>query len=255
MSAVLTIAGNTVRELVRGKLLYNLLLFTALFVAGSLLVAQLTIGNWFRIILDMGLGAMEVAGALLAIVIGVGVVAGEIQRKTILPTLAKPVSRWAFCLGRFLGLVFLLTVNGAVILLVLRVVLGLAGYTLNATALQAAALLCVEFAVLAAVAVLFASFSTPILAGSYAFAFFFIGHLLPDLRTFAERSRSGAARTVAQAFYHLLPNLELLNLKSHASNELPVTAAYAWSAAGYGMAYAAVALALAILIFSRRDLG
>ena len=55
MSAVVAIAGNTVRELVRGKLLYNLLLFAALFVAGSLLVAQLTIGNWVRIILDMAL--------------------------------------------------------------------------------------------------------------------------------------------------------------------------------------------------------
>src|SRR5438128_11126609 len=111
MSAVVAIAGNTVRELVRGKLLYNLLLFAALFVAGSLLVAQLTVGNWVRIILDMGLGAMEVAGALMAIVIGVGIVAGEIQRKTILPTLAEPPPRWTFCVGRHPGLVLLLALE------------------------------------------------------------------------------------------------------------------------------------------------
>jgi Cu-processing system permease protein len=256
MTAVLTIAGNTVRELVRGKLLYNLLLFAALFVAGSLLVAQLTVGNWVRIILDMGLGAMEVAGALMAIVIGVGVVAGEVQRKTILPTLAKPVSRWAFCLGRFLGLVLLLTVNAAVILAVLRLVLWLAGYGLSATALQAAVLLSVEFAVLAAVAILFASFSTPILAGSYAFAFFFIGHLLPDLRTFSERAKtSGVARALARSFYLLLPDLELLNLKAHAANGLPAASGYVVHAAGYGLMYAAVVLGVAIVIFSRRDLN
>jgi len=47
--------------LVRSKLLYNLLIFAVLFVTGSLLVAQLTVGNWDRIILDMGLGALEVA--------------------------------------------------------------------------------------------------------------------------------------------------------------------------------------------------
>ena len=254
MSAVVAIAGNTVRELVRGKLLYNLLLFAALFVAGSLLVAQLTIGNWVRIILDMGLGAMEVAGVLLAIVIGVGIVAGEVQRKTILPTLAKPVSRWKFCVGRYAGLVLLLMLNAAVILLVLGLVLRLAGYSLGRTTLEAVALLCVEFAVLASVAVLFASFSTPILAGSYAFAFFFIGHLLPDLRAFAEKSQSVVGRNVARGFYLLLPDLELLNLKSQASNALPVAAAYVWRAAGYGIAYSAVVLAVAILIFSRRDL-
>ncbi len=254
MTAFLAIAGNTVRELVRGKLLYNLLLFTALFVAGSLLVAQLTVGNWVRIILDMGLGAMEVAGALMAIVIGVGIVAGEIQRKTILPTLAKPLPRWIFCVGRYAGLVLLLAVNALAIVAVLRAVLWLAGYPLAITTAQAAALLCVEFALLAAVAVLFASFSTPILAGSYAFAVFFIGHLLPDLRAFADKAQSATAH-LAKGFYLLLPDLELLNLKSHASNELAVAGSYVWSAAGYGLAYAAVVLALAVLVLSRRDLN
>lgn len=255
MAAVVTIAGNTVRELVRSKLLYNLLLFAALFVAGSLLVAQLTIGNWVRIILDMGLGALEVAGALMAIVIGVGLIAGEIQRKTILPTLAKPVPRWAFCVGRYAGLLLLLIVNAAVIAGILRAVLWLAGYPMTAITVQAVVLLCVEFAVLAAVALLFASFSTPILAGSYALAVFFIGHLLPDLRTFAERSHSGAARTFAQGFYLLLPDLELLNLKSHAANQLSVAGGYVAHAAGYGIAYALVVLGIAIVIFSRRDLN
>ena len=255
MGAIVAIAGNTVRELVRGKLLYNLLLFAGLFVAASLLVAQLTVGNWVRIILDMGLGALEIAGALMAIVIGVGIVAGEIQRKTILPTLAKPVPRWAFCLGRYAGLVLLLILDAAVIVALLRAVLWLAGSELAPVALQAAALLCVEFAVLAAVAILFASFSTPLLAASYAFAVFFIGHLLPDLRTFAEKSQSPAARACARAFYALLPDLELLNLKSQAANLLPVRAAYVWRAAGYGIGYAAIVLALAILIFSRRDLN
>jgi len=79
--------------------------------------------------------------------------------------------------------------------------------------------------------------------------------LLPDLRVFAEKSHSSAARTLARGFYLLLPDLELLNLKSHASNKLPVAAGYVVHAAGYGLAYAAVVLGLAILIFSRRDLN
>ena len=255
MKAIVIIAGNTVRELIRSKLLYNLMLFAGLFVAGSLLVAQLTIGNWLRIIVDMGLSVLEVAGALMAIVIGVGIVAGEIQRKTILPTLAKPVPRWTFCAGRYAGLVALLAVNAGLILLLLRAVLWLAGYELGTTSLQAGILICVELAVLAAVALLFASFSTPILAASYAFSIFFIGHLLPDLKTFAEKSKSPMGAALARGFYLLLPDLELLNLKAQAANQLPVPGAYVWHAAGYGIAYAAVVLALAIFIFSRRDLN
>jgi ABC-type transport system involved in multi-copper enzyme maturation permease subunit len=252
---VRTIAANTVRELIRSKLLYNLLLFAALFIGGSLFVAQLTIGNWARIILDMGLSAIELAGGLLAIIIGVGIVAGEIQRKTILPTLAKPVPRLAFCLGRYAGLVLLLVVNVALMLGILSLVLRFAGYGLSRTAVQAAALIAIELAVLAAVAVLFASFSTPILAASYALAVFLIGHLVSDLHAFADRSKSGAARAAAKVFYALLPDLELLNLKSHAANQLSVATGFVLRSAGYGLLYAAAVLLLAMAIFSRRDLN
>lgn len=251
--ATLSIAGNTVRELVRSKLFYNLLLFAALFIGGSLFVAQLTIGNWLRVIVDMGLGAMEVAGAVMAIVIGVGLVAGEVERKTILPTLAKPVPRWSFFVGRYAGLTSLLSLNVGLMLAVLALVLRLAGYPLNATAVEAALLIAVELAVLAAVALLFASFSTPILASSFAFSVFLIGHLLSDLQAFAARSKSAPTRLLARGFYFLLPDLELLNLKSHAANQLPVAAAFVWKAAGYGLLYAAVVLLVANLIFSRRD--
>lgn len=255
MRAAAVIAGNTIRELTRSKLLYNLLLFAALFIAASLFVAQLTVGNWVRIIVDMGLAAMEIAGAIMAVVIGVGLVAGEVQRKTILPTLAKPVPRWAFFVGRYLGLTALLVLNVLVMLAVLAVVLALAGYRVNATSFYAAALIAVELALLAAVALFFGAFSTPILASSFGLSVFVIGHLVSDLQAFAKRSHIGAARTAALAFYQLLPDLELLDLKAHAANELPVAASFVLHSAAYGLVYAALVLVLAILIFSRRDLN
>ncbi|MCA1829401.1 MAG: ABC transporter permease [Myxococcales bacterium] len=254
-AAIGVIAGNTVRELLRSKLLYNVLVFAALFIAGSLFVARLTVGNWVRVIVDMGFSATEISGVLIAVVIGVGIVAGEVQRKTILPTLAKPVARWAFCLGRYLGLVALLIADVAVMTAVLAAVLHLAGYDLTVVDVQAAVLIAVELAVMAALAVLFASFSTPILASSYALALFVIGHMLPDLRLFADRSTSNAARAAAHAFYTMLPDLELLNLKAQAANSLAVGASFVWRSAAYGLAYAAVVLIVAMLIFSRRDLN
>ena len=251
---VSAVAANTVRELVRSKLLYNLLLFAVLFIAASLFVAQLTIGNWNRVILDMGLATIEIAGVLVAVLIGVGIVAGEIERKTIFPTLAKPVPRSAFLLGRYAGLVAILAVNVAVMLAVLAIVLRLAGYAVSPTTAEATLLLFLELAVMAAVAVFFASFTTPMLATAFALSVFLIGHLLGDLRAFGDRSKSAAARVLSHAIYQVLPDLELLNLKSYASNELSVQTRFVWTSVGYGCAYAAVLLMLAIFIFQRRDL-
>ena len=45
LRALRVIAGNTIRELVRNKLLYNLLFFAVLLIGSSMFVAQLTIGQ------------------------------------------------------------------------------------------------------------------------------------------------------------------------------------------------------------------
>src|SRR3954466_15966974 len=110
------LAWNTVRELVRSKLLYNLAAFAALLIASSLAVAQLTVGQWDRVILDQGLAAVELGGTLIAVIVGGNLVAGEIARRPIYPTLAKPVSRAAFVAGRYCGLVAMLLANTALML-------------------------------------------------------------------------------------------------------------------------------------------
>jgi len=254
MTAIGVIAANAIRELIRSKLLYNLLLFAVLLIASSLLVAQLTIGEWDRIILDMGLGAIEVVGVLIAVLIGVNVVAGEIDKKTIYATLAKPIDRGSFVLGRYAGLLAMLAVNVAVMLAVLGGVLRVAGGGLNRTAALAGLLIFVELALMAAVAVFFSSFTTPVLGTAFSLCVFPIGHLLSDLRLFGQRTESAAMRRTMSALYYLLPDLELLNLKSHAANHLTVDGRGVLAAAGYGATYAAALVVLAVLVFRRRDL-
>jgi ABC-type transport system involved in multi-copper enzyme maturation permease subunit len=252
--AVRLIAVNTMRELLRNKLLYNLLLFAVLLIASSLFIAQLTIGQWDRVILDIGLAAAEIAGVLIAVLIGVGLVAGEIERRTIFPTLARPITRGAFVCGRYVGLAVMLAVNVGVMTASLAVVLHMAGYGLSQTAAAAATLIFVELLVIAAAAIFFAAFTTPILASAFAFSLFLIGHLVSSLRAFADRSTNVLARTLTLAAYRMLPDLELFNLKSQAANELPLPHGATRAAALYGLAFAALFLSLGIAIFSRRDL-
>jgi ABC-type transport system involved in multi-copper enzyme maturation permease subunit len=248
------VAANTLRELVRSKLLYNLLFFAVLLIGSSMFVAQLTIGQWDRVILDMGLAAIELSGVLIAVLIGVGLVAGEIERRTILPTLAKPIPRGGFLLGRYLGLLTMLAVNVLIMMLALAIVLRAADYQVSSTVTAAALLIFLELALMAAAAMFFGSFTTPILASAFSLAFFLIGHLLADLKMFRARSHSGLARALTGVFYQLLPDLELFNLKSHASNGLTPPPGFTPTAALYGCVYTALLLLLAIGLFSRRDL-
>src|SRR5262245_58648018 len=107
----LAIARNAFREAVRDRVLYNLVLFVMLLIAGAIFLGELSAGQDAKIIVDLGLSAMLLFGVFIAIFVGVGLVYKEIERRTLYAILAKPIGRGQFLLGKYLGLCLTLLVN------------------------------------------------------------------------------------------------------------------------------------------------
>ena len=103
MSGILVIARNTFRENIRDKVLYNLILFALIMILSSIVVGQLSLGNEVKIILDFGLASISIFGMLIAVFLGIGLVYKEMDKRTIYALLAKPVHRYEFILGKYLG--------------------------------------------------------------------------------------------------------------------------------------------------------
>ena len=81
MRKISAIAINTFREAVRDKILYAMLAFALVMLGGSLLVAELTIGEYEKIIKDLGLSLISIFGLMIAVFVGIGLVYKEIERK------------------------------------------------------------------------------------------------------------------------------------------------------------------------------
>ena len=111
MRNVVAVASNTFREAVRDRVLYNLVFFALLMMGASILVGQISIGIEVSVIGSLGLSAISIIGIFIAVFIGVGLVSKEIDKRTLYALLAKPVERWQFLLGKFVGLVMTLAVN------------------------------------------------------------------------------------------------------------------------------------------------
>jgi ABC-type transport system involved in multi-copper enzyme maturation permease subunit len=107
----LAIARNAFREAVRDRVLYNLVLFVLLLIAGAIFLGELSAGQEAKIIVDLGLSAMLLFGAFIAIFVGVGLVYKEIERRTLYAILSKPIGRGQFLLGKYLGLCLTLLIN------------------------------------------------------------------------------------------------------------------------------------------------
>lgn len=249
---VISIALNTFRENLRDKLLYNLLIFALLMIGSSLILMRLTLGEFHRLILDIGLGSINFFGVLIAIFVGIGLVSKEIEKKTIYTIVSKPVARFQFLLGKYLGLSLTLLINTAIMACGLLVVLYVQEVPIHAVLFKALGLIVVEFMVITAVALLFSTFSSATFSAIFTLALYVIGHLTPDLKAFGEKM-GGLGKTILEGMYYVLPNLDRFNLKGHVTHQLDVPAGDLLLISVYGMAYTAFLLTLASAIFQRRD--
>src|ERR1700750_1187818 len=102
MRSTLLVATHVFKDSVRDKVLYSIVAFAVLLMATSYLIGQLTAGQDVKIIKDLALVAMSLFGLFIAVFIGIGLVAREIDRRSIYAVLAKPVRRPEFVIGKYL---------------------------------------------------------------------------------------------------------------------------------------------------------
>ena len=249
----MVVAGNTFRETIRDKILYNLVLFAFLLIGASVLLGTLTIGEQARIVNDLGLAAINLVAVVVAIFVGIGLVTKEIERRTIYTILSRPITRVQFILGKYIGLGFIVIANVAIMFGMFLVTVWLSGNPIYGSLFQAVQLILVETWLVMAIALFFSTFSTSILSATLTIGLYIIGHLTGDLKAIAEKSDNPLTESVMAALYYLCPNLEMLNVKGQAAGGNLVELGYQATATAYGLLYAGILLTGACLIFQRRD--
>ena len=266
MGVIPRIAVHVFKDSVRDKVLYNLVIFAVLFISASYLIGQLTAGQDVKIIKDLGLSATNVFGLFIAVFIGIGLVAKEVERRSIYTILSKPVRRHEVILGKYSGLVLTLAVNLAVMMIAVYTVLAYISWTeteafkrgweapaTDPAMLTAFFLIFVQLALVTAIALFFSTFSSPILSAVLTFGLYVAGHFNADLSDFQEVIDSPVAAAVAKGLYYVLPNLGPFNVTAEVVHAQPVTAGYVALTTGYAAAYIAVLLLASMFIFARRD--
>jgi len=266
MKATAAIAVNVFRESVRDKVLYNLVLFAVVMIGASYAIGQLTAGQDVKIIKDLGLAATSVFGLFIAVFIGIGLVSKEVERRSIYSLLAKPVERWQLIVGKYAGLVLTLVVNVAVMAVALYLVLAYMRWgvapeverawdapALDPALLKAVYLIFAELALVTAIALLFSTFSTPMLSAAFTFGLAIVGQYSTDLRNFQDVLDSAPAQQLARAVYWVLPNLGQFDIKTRVVHGQPVTAQYLAGVTLYAALYIAFLLLVSAMVFSRRD--
>lgn len=253
------IALNTFREAVRIRVLYGILVLVVGANLMTLVLGQMVTNEEARITRDVGIAAMSAFGSLTAIFLGVFLLYTEVQRRTIHVIVSKPIERWEFVIGKYLGMALVLSVLVGVFAVAMVAMVTWQGFGVSSAIVKAIVLAWFEVLTVAAIAIFFSSFSTPFLSGIFALALWAMGRLTPDLEA-AARDGSPAIRWTAEITLKIVPDLHVFAVSGRAVDGAHVSVHgdfVAWSylgiAALYALGWIVGLLALSALLFHRRD--
>ncbi|MDZ8026721.1 MAG: ABC transporter permease [Nostoc sp. DedQUE11] len=253
---IFVLAKNVFQEVIRDRILYIIGFYALILAAAFGVLPQFAAATEDKMFLDFGMAAMNAIGLIVTIFVGTGLVNKEIEKRTILVLIAKPVSRSEIIVGKYLGLSAVLAVLIAMMTVIYLLFLQFANIIYSiASILIAAIFLFLQLSLITSVAIAFGVFTASLLATVLTFAVYLMGNITQDLVEFARLSRNLGIERLTQGLFLVLPDLSRLDLKNHAVyglQALPDTTALLINAS-YGLLYSAMLLAIAIFIFSRRE--
>ena len=279
------IAGTTFTELVRLRVFYVLVLFALVLIVSSSFLARISFQQELQVTKDIALGAVSFFLCLLAIAGGAQLLPRDVDDRVVYSVLAKPVPRFEYLLGKFLGLLALLIVSVTVMSALCLAVISLREQTaLRETAQQYAQMPASERAValqqireagvntnlgialllifakgtiLAALTLCVSTFATSTIFTLSSMAMIYlVGHLEAIGRDYwlQQHAAGTLTRVLIAILASVFPDLQAFNVSDQiiAAGSLP--SALIWKLIELAAIYTFAYLSLAIAFFYQREL-
>ncbi len=269
MNKIFLIAWITFKDSIRGKAIYGIFIFSLLLFTANIIITGMFTWEPGKVAVDVGLSVVSFSGLVIIFFLSINAVSNDIERRTIYMILSRPINKFQYILGKYIGLgmiVFLssailgccaafsvkLSVHGAEGLMPLHFswttfFLGLSFLTLSLLIMLAMALFWVCITPHPFIAVLLSILS------------YLVGQNVENVKNIISANSLFAKNVmlvmVTDYVSWLFPNLAAFDLKTSAAYGLPIDTAYMTWVAMYGLAYISICLVLSVLIFQRRELA
>ncbi len=283
------IARATTKEAIRQPLFVLLLLISATVLVVNTFMPFFTLEDDVKMLKECGLATLLISGALLAVWTAGTSITSEIEGKTAMTLLSKPINRRQFVLGKYIGILQgVLWLIAPLTLLFAFLVYYKVGYDQREMSKEIASmyewvttangfsypwpnperlsvvtqvlpgivLTFFQVSVLAAISVAIATRLPMVVNLVACFAVFVIGNLTPMMVSQGDRVIKNEAVTfTARLIATILPSLESFNISAAIATGRTVAPSYLGYALLYGAAYSAAIVLVAFILFEDRDLA
>lgn len=267
------IARATTKEAVRQPVFLLSLSIGILTLVVLTYLPYFSMGDDVKMLKDCGMATILSWAILLAVWTSSTSIADEIEGKTAMTLLSKPITRRQFVVGKFVGIL-----QATLLLLIplslcfLALVYYKVGYDARESSqaapeaadklaqviqiLPGVPLIFLETMILTAISVAISTRLPMVVNMVTCFAIFVVGHLTPVMvQATADNKALEPVQAVARVFATVLPSLEIFDMQAVVAQNTVIPAQYLGYAALYSACYAAALILLAFILFEDRDLA
>jgi len=249
-----TIAIGFFKETVLQSVYFSLILFFSFLILSTRVLTLFGMGDEVRMIEEMGISSLTLAGLLITLLAATHVISEEIRKRTVVTLLSKPVHKWELVFGKFFGIVLALILAYSILSAVFYLTLWWKGegYA-NPDLLKGIVLSYLQVLVMAALSMAFSIFLPLTANAALCLSLFTLGHLSNFI--YGAALKGGMlAKGFGKMIYFLIPNLGFLDLTFAIGLGRPVSSLYMGWAALYSLFYIGMILWMAVALLENREM-
>ncbi|MBI3856502.1 MAG: ABC transporter permease subunit [Planctomycetes bacterium] len=287
MRNIRTLAAATYGDITRRPLYYILLFTFAFAIFGSKFLTLFSFYQEINMVREMGMATITFWGFIIIVVTSGLVVTQELEDRTAVTLLSKPIQRTDFLLGKFTGLVLSLVPGTIVLSGVLFLTLWMMAapklplhdrdlvkaYTEGSSAfmtslrvtwdyfvmrqsgvvIEGAILSFFQTTILAAAAVSFAAFFPNVVSVAATTLVFILGNVSSYMLASVENLKVGPLSSAGRAGSYLIPNLGYFNLQMYFSEGKIISFRYLGLSFAYTTLYVIAVFLISCSLFQKRE--
>ena len=258
MGMVFNLAFATFGEAIRRKILLIFLVVSIAMMVLFFAFSQFNAYQQLVIIKSTGLGLISITGLFISVILGINLIPNEIDKRTIYTILSKPVSRWQFIVGKFIGALMTVFVNilamGVVFYIFVWIKLQAPEYSI----IDGIVMIFFQMMLVNAVAMMFSVFVTPFVNFFLTFATYIVGSMSSVTESLAmpNAKQNIIVTWFFKAIHFLIPNFGNYNIQNpiiHPDIQIVNMASYMWQNIVLAIIEVMIMMLVAIIVFDRRE--
>jgi len=251
------IAGNTITGILRGVVLNVLLVLAGLMIIAATASGTFEAAEMRRMLVDSGLAIITVLGAMIAILTGFTLIPHEVDTRTVYPIMSKPIYRWQFVLGKFIGASGVNAITVGLLSIIFFMVYYFKKHEFDPRLLVAVLMILAMLTMLSAMIIFLSTFMSWIGTIIVSAVIWFLGNysqFLYDLS--ASHDQNVVSTRLIEVIHKIIPNFQAMDMRFVIVQQelgfgeprvflIPLL---------YGIGFMAIMLVLAALVFNYREL-